>query len=386
MREPQPTEQTSRYAIRCVRCFRPMDRCYCDSVPSVDNQTDVLILQHRREREHPFNTARIVNMALNRCRLLVNHTPVMARQFADTKLHANAAVLYPGDSVPLIGDLAPSDRPTQLVVLDGTWHHTKTLMRDIPGLSSLPRVRLAPPQPGQYRIRREPNDHALSTLEAVVAALQQNEPESVAVRQQLDQLMAAFHAMVDQQLECPKSNWRANKRRTVGAPNTPRALLGSQDNIVVVYGEQEQGDYRSTGDQIRPKHPAKPVYWMAQRMGSGETFEMAIENECLHDPYFADRLQLSASQIQSAVSVDRFRDRWQQFLRPSDILVVHHAGLAKLININQLCDHSCLVLKAINAPDPESFTSVVPINETRAAQRLANAIRLTRALRQADQP
>ncbi|TWU51796.1 tRNA-uridine aminocarboxypropyltransferase [Rubripirellula reticaptiva] len=382
MRESQDTETAVPYAIRCVRCFRPMDRCYCDSVPSVDNQTNVLILQHRREREHPFNTARIVNMALKRCRLIVNHTPELARQFAETKLDANTVVLYPGDDVPLIGDFDLADRPTQLVVLDGTWHHTKTLMRDVPGLSSLPRVRLAPPQPGQYRIRREPNDHALSTLEAVVAALQQNEPESATVREQLDQLMATFHAMVDQQLKCPKSNWRANTRRTVGAPNTPRALLGSQENIVVVYGEQEQGDYRSTDDQPRPKHPAKPVYWMAQRMSSGETFEMAIENDCLNDSYFANRLQLSASQIQSAVSADEFRKQWQLFLRPSDILVVHHAGLAKLISVNKLCDHTCLILKAINAPDPESSTSVAPINETRAAERLANAIRLTLALSQ----
>ncbi len=349
---------------RCVRCFRPPDRCYCDSVPSVDNQTDVLILQHRREREHPFNTARIVKMALSRCRLMVDHTPELARQFAATPLSPQAAVLYPGDDVPLIGELPTDQRPDQLVVLDGTWHHTKTLMRDIPGLSSLPRVRLSPPQPGQYRIRREPNDQALSTLEAIVAALQQNEPESALVRAQLDQLMKAFHSMVDQQLSCPKSNWRANARRTPGATNIPKALLGDQSDVVVVYGEQEQGNYRATSENPRPTRPAKPVYWLAHRMVSGETFEAVIANECLFDDHFPIRLQLSPAQIRSAVTMDVFRDQWRAFLRPDDVLVVHHSGLAKMIAANDLCRNMCLILKAINLPGKRQRTAPKWLNQS----------------------
>ncbi|WP_144057493.1 DTW domain-containing protein, partial [Novipirellula maiorica] len=35
---------------RCYRCFRPADACFCEVIPAVDNLTDVLILQHRRER------------------------------------------------------------------------------------------------------------------------------------------------------------------------------------------------------------------------------------------------------------------------------------------------------------------------------------------------
>ncbi|TWU46089.1 DTW domain protein [Rubripirellula tenax] len=346
-------------------------------MPRVNNRTDVLILQHRREREHPFNTARIVDMALDRCRLMVDHNDALARRLGDITLAPDAALLYPTDEAPLLMELAPELRPSQLVVLDGTWHHTKTLMRDIPRLQQLRQVRLAPPKPGNYRIRREPNDHALSTLEAVIAALAENEPDTLGLSEQLSALMQAFNGMVDQQLQCPKSNWRANQRRTPGAANVPRLLLGDQSDVVVAYGEQQQGDYRSDAPPPPKGEPPRPVYWVAQRMVSGETFEMVIDNDCLHDAYFADRLQLSPSQIGSAVTLDQFRSHWQNFLHPTDTIVVPGPGTAKLLSANQLCDNTCLILKSINAPESPEIESTDPINPTRAAARLANAIAKT---------
>ena len=49
---------------RCYGCFRPKSACFCAAIPRIGNQTDVLILQHVRERFHPFNTARMVQRAL----------------------------------------------------------------------------------------------------------------------------------------------------------------------------------------------------------------------------------------------------------------------------------------------------------------------------------
>ena len=178
---------------RCYACFRPKESCYCSSIPQIDNRTDVLILQHWRERFHPFNTARIVQRALLKSQLLADHTPNLEKQL---QLQPHAGLLYPGRSAMLISDLAPDQRPAQLVVLDGTWNQAKTLLRDLPALHALPRYRLAPTAPSRYRIRREPNDSSLSTIEAAVAALRILEPETVG----FDQLLRAFDTMVDVQL------------------------------------------------------------------------------------------------------------------------------------------------------------------------------------------
>ena len=83
-------------------------------------------------------------------------------------------------------------RPRQLVIIDGTWHHAKTIVRDMPALHYVPRYRIAPDEPSRYRIRREPSAMFLSTVEATVAALRVLEPQT----RGLDQQLGAFCSTV----------------------------------------------------------------------------------------------------------------------------------------------------------------------------------------------
>ena len=65
----------------------------------------------------------------------------------------------------------PPPHPVTLIVVDGTWSNAKTLVRDSTVLSALPRVAFAAPRPTEYRIRREPRDEYVSTIEALVHVL-----------------------------------------------------------------------------------------------------------------------------------------------------------------------------------------------------------------------
>ena len=111
-------------------------------IPSIANQTDILILQHARERFHPFNTARILKKALAKSRLVVGYTPDLAA--ADVPYNVNAGLLYPSDDAVSLHSLGDLERPSQLVVIDGTWHHAKTIFRDVPALHKLPRFKITP--------------------------------------------------------------------------------------------------------------------------------------------------------------------------------------------------------------------------------------------------
>lgn len=362
---------------RCIQCRRPIDRCYCALIPAVENETPVLILQHRREREHPFNTARMVAASLTRCDLVVNHIGPIADRLRRGLLSPGAALLYPGDDVPLLDDLSQSTSVDQLVVLDGTWHHTKTMMRDIPELASLPRFQLNPTYPGRYRIRREPTDQALSTLEATADALQVLAPENAALANQLEALRAAFDRIIDGQIACPKSNWRQNNRRTRGASNVPKVILNEPQRLVVVYIEQEQGTYLNRGERLTDP---KPVYWMAQRFGTGETFEVAINNDCLADDHFRLMLRLSENRLVGAIELEPLRETWHQFLRPGEVLVVNHSGNAKMIKRFAPTGHDVLVLKSITTPVDVDEANLTPMNESRAAERLELAVAKVRGL------
>ena len=322
---------------RCYGCFRPTADCFCAAIPEIDNRTEVLILQHRREQFHPFNTARIVRKALRNSQLIVGHPKLLAAEFA---LKPGAGLLYPGPEAALLSDLSPAARPEQLVILDGTWHHAKTMLRDIPALRTLPRYRLAPTAPSRFRIRREPNAAALSTVEATIDALRVLEPDTVG----LDRLLDAFLTMVERQFEHPKAEygWRSNARRGQTFRNIPRALLGDPANVVVAYGES------ASRDAANPRAVRPPVYWVAERLGTGERFCMAIEPQFRLEQSFLDHLELTADDFAGASSLEQAREAWRTFLRPTDSTAVFNPSVARLLA--QLSDRgeSCLVLKSVD--------------------------------------
>ena len=334
-------------ARRCFRCFRPTKLCYCATVPTVANRTAILILQHRRERFHPFNTARIVNQSLQQSSLLVGHNQDLSARFNQLPLDPQTGLLFPGDDARVLTATPKSEFPKQLIVPDGTWHHVKTLMRDIPRLQTLPRFCLAPANPSRYRIRREPHAHGLSTLEAVVSALRSIEPETL----NLDQLLTTFDRMIDSQIKQGPANWRKNQKRRCGIPNVPRALTGGLKNIVVGYGEQEPGNLCNA--KIPPtleqsSNQPQLMYWTAIRPVSGERFHCAIDSPAFQNEAFMQRLRLSPEEIRERRSRNEFSKKWKEFLRPTDRLVVLHPSTATLLHQLQPDAQPPLILKAVN--------------------------------------
>ncbi|TWT54913.1 DTW domain protein [Rubripirellula amarantea] len=382
--------------VRCYQCYRPRAMCFCDRIPTIDNRTGIIILQHMRERFHAFNTARIVRKALTNSTLLVDHNLPLADRLAKLSLADDVGVLYPGPEGRLLTDLPRAEHPKQLVVIDGTWHHAKTLLRDIPQLNELPRFRIEPTEPGNYRIRREPNDTALSTLEATVAALRSLEPDT----EGLDELVAAFDAMVQAQLDHPKARdgWRENKRRSHNTMGIPRAILADLSNIVVAYGESEPGITKEgkVGCKRSPRGRDRrhPVVWLAERLNTGERFQAVIKPRMELPSDFLDHVELPLSTWNGSMSTSQFVESWSAFLRPQDTLVTFHASTRRLLrNAGALVPES-VILKSVKY-DPthqhatlESFlqsqqVSVEPPSHPgRPGRRLSSAIALTRFLNQ----
>jgi len=367
---------------RCYQCFRPKTLCFCQAIPRIDNRTDVLILQHVGERFHPFNTARIVQKALRHCHLIVDHNQRLGTHHLP--IQANAGLVYPRADAPPLTELSAAQRPSQLVIIDGTWHQAKTIVRDVPQLRQLPVYRLRPSSPGQYRIRREPNAHSLSTLEATVAALQTLEPDTVG----LDQLLSAFNSMVNQ-LRHPASHavWRQKKPRQSRPHNLPRILLQHPDSLVVAYGEATPG---RPGQ--RTANPL-PVNWVAQRLGTTERFGCRLRQQQSLSAAALAHMRLSAADFEAAVSQDEFCRRWNHFLRRNDTLVVYHQRTYQLLRHIEATQPACLVLKSIFGKGRagsrsleelmavEGVTLATAGDKCRANQRLDMAVALVSHLR-----
>jgi len=368
---------------RCYQCFRPMSLCFCEAIPRIDNRTDILILQHVGERFHPFNTARIVQKALQRCRLIVDHNRRLGAHHLP--IRPGAGLLYPGADAPSLTELSAEERPDQLVIIDGTWHQAKTIVRDVPQLGDLPCYRLTPSAPGQYRIRREPNAQSLSTLEATVAALRALEPDTVG----LDQLLSAFHTMVENQLEHPASHAvpRHNASRQSRPRNLPHSLLQDPDRLVVAYGEATPG-----GPGQRTAAPS-PVNWVAQRLGTADRFSSCLRPQQPLSDVALEHMRLSAADFEAAISQEEFCHRWNQFLCPGDVVIVYHRRTFQLLRTVGASQPQCLVLKSIFGKWRSGFHCLEDLmavegvtlpsceDKSRANQRLAMAVALVEHLR-----
>lgn len=369
-------ETAASHRARCYTCYRPEELCFCAQIPSIANRTQILILQHVKERFHAFNTARIVRKALQNCELIVDQTDHLAKQ--SLPFLPSTGILYPGDDSILLSELSYQQRPDQLVVLDGTWHHSKTFMKQIPALQQLPRFRLEPEAPSNYRIRKEPTESALSTLEATVAALKELEPET----KDLDRLLHAFDYMVDTQVQHPMQAGRLRKR-PADRPwnpkaNIPTALMSDPGRIVVAYGEAAHGI-----DGIRSKH-REPIYWAAQRLVTGERFECAIRNDSPLSSDLMQHLKLEPSHFNDALTTDAFAEQWASFLSPDDTVAVFNQSTLRLLNaVTATCNPS-LTMKSVNVQSEFStlnermkalgISPVKVAHQGRAGERLGNAI------------
>ena len=190
----------------CYRCHKAKSQCICEYIPVVENHMPIFILQHFRERFHPIGTARFARLGFRNCQIVVARSglPRNSRKenserrwdqsslLTGMQLPKGTAVLYPSSkAIPL----SLAEPPEGLLVLDATWSHAKRLYIENPWIQSLPHISIAPQKPSRYLIRKEPAQHCLSSIEAIVQTLEVLEPGLSG----LDLLLQAFDKMVAMQ-------------------------------------------------------------------------------------------------------------------------------------------------------------------------------------------
>jgi DTW domain-containing protein YfiP len=180
--------------IQCPRCLRPQTHCLCSLIPSLASRTRVLLLQHPSEVNHALNTARLAALGLSNAELIVGEV------FEDLPAMLNrpgyqARLLFPADDAQPMQAYGESDEPLLLVVPDGTWRKARKMLHLNPLLAALPRVTLAEGGVSRYRLRKAPGPGALSTIEAIVQALQTLEAPA-----SFESLLRPFEALIEGQI------------------------------------------------------------------------------------------------------------------------------------------------------------------------------------------
>ena len=259
-------------------------------------QTKLLILQHPNERrKHNLSTVPLLKLTLkDQVQIVGGHTfeqddmPLMFQETIDNGV--KPLLLYPSpDSISLDADISNNgathamsnhmniinqNNHNLLIVIDGTWSEAKRMVRDSPFLTqNCQPVRFSSDAQSIYHaLRREPEEHCLSTLEACAQTLLLLEPPSLADHTQrvVDRLHTVLQAHVDahlsnaQRLATSRENAAAaalyakNQRKLeIEQIMFPNVTSSSSSSTTISPVEEDSSD--NGGSHPKEDHSAKSV-------------------------------------------------------------------------------------------------------------------------------
>jgi DTW domain-containing protein YfiP len=301
----------------CTRCERPVSVCYCAALTTIETRSRIVILQHPREQGMPIGTAHMAHLCLPQSSVHVgikwDGTDVLRRACADPE--RPPVLLYPGKGArDILQD--PPVAPVTLIVIDGTWSQARTLVRNSPELADVPQYAFNPPAPSNYRIRREPRDEYVSTIEALMHVLGAIEGDA----QRFRPLLRPMNAMVDAQIKARAANrhprTKPSRPRPTPYERLPSEIRDRYEDLVLVFGDANAWphgtDERRYGDEL--------VYWVAHRPSAGETFSFVVAPRNPVAPDIPRHTGLPVEELLAGGTVAAMLAAFSAFLRPTDVI------------------------------------------------------------------
>jgi DTW domain-containing protein len=231
------TDSQSDEIPECPHCGKPMPLCICDTIKTIDNRIELLILQHPQEQDRALGTARLTALHFKKAALKIGLSwPSLSKVIGRTVDPQRWAVLYLGSAkvvdletdrtivtIDRKGAIEDSQRAILkgiegIVLLDGTWSQAKALWWRNAWMLKCRRIILGPPHPSLYgKLRREPRRDGLSTIEAAGMLLGhlENRPEiETALKTSFTNLLTRYREVQTSMPElAPKPKPKRDRRR-----------------------------------------------------------------------------------------------------------------------------------------------------------------------------
>jgi DTW domain-containing protein YfiP len=195
------------YRVFCYGCYRPKSSCMCEHINAIDTKTKFVILMHSKEfRKTKNNTGLFSHRQLKNSELFIGID--FSKNEKITKIvedeNNNCYLLFPSKKAHVINDtdISKDGKTTVIFIIDSTWACAKKIMRVSENITNLPYISFSHSKTSAYKIKEQPSDICLSTIESihtVLEILNDKKQESLKVCE-LDNFLNPFTKMVEYQL------------------------------------------------------------------------------------------------------------------------------------------------------------------------------------------
>ena len=193
----------------CYECYRPKSSCICEFVTNpIKTNTKFVILMHPKEfRKTKNGTGHMTNNSLENCELHVGIDFTKNKRVNELLNNPTYEpyVLYPDvNSIKLNTQALTSEKTALVFIIDSTWPCSKKILRLSKNLQNLKKISFDHDKSSQFKIKTQPNQYCLSTIESTLCVLEQlntHKTENIPEEKLLNFLLP-FEKMVDYQLMC----------------------------------------------------------------------------------------------------------------------------------------------------------------------------------------
>lgn len=181
----------------------------CRYIKPIKTKTKFVVLMHTHEFKKIKNgTGHFTHLSLEDSELYVGVNFMQHKQVNELieNKNNNCFVLYPSDESLVLNTakLSSDDKQNVIFLIDATWYCAKKLLRDSPNLQSLPKVSFEHTKNSEFKIKEQPMELCLSTMESTLCVLEllTLSGEESLESTELDGFLEPFRKMVEYQVKC----------------------------------------------------------------------------------------------------------------------------------------------------------------------------------------
>lgn len=194
---------------KCYQCYRPISSCMCPHIRPIMTQTKFVILMHPKEFKKTKNgTGRLTHLSLPNSELYIDIDFSEHRAVNTLINNPNnlCYVLYPGKNALHLNKekIETAGKQVVIFIIDSTWPCSVKMLRLSSNLQNLPRMSFTHSKSSQFRIKEQPKEFCLSTIESTLSVLELLNEQGIEEIEEgaFESFLDPFTSMVEYQLGC----------------------------------------------------------------------------------------------------------------------------------------------------------------------------------------